>query len=381
MRLVDAAGVADYRAMARRRLPRFLFDYFDGAAIAEGTAARNRHDLDALAIEQRVMVDVGTVDPSTTILGKRWSMPVALGPVGLAGLAARRGEVQAAIAARAAGLPFCLSTYGLSAFDEVDRATEGQWFQLYVLRDRGFTSDLLERVEALRPPVLVLTVDTPVSGVRYRDRRSGLNAGTTLPGKVRQAIQAAAHPRWLYDVALRGRPLLFGSIAPAVPSASGLGDFWAWLGANLEPRLTWADVDFVRQRFSGRIVVKGVMDPRDADAAIDAGVDGIIVSNHGGRQLDGARSSIVALPGVVAAAAGRVPVMMDGGIRSGVDVVKALDQGATACLLGRAWVFALAAGGRAGVAQLLADLQREIVVTLALSGRTTVPLHQAGTSK
>lgn len=368
MKIGSASTVADYRAIARDRLPAFLFHYLDGSAGTEVTAQRNIADVEALTLRPRVMVNVENVSTATTILGASLAMPVILGPIGLAGLLARRGETQAHKAALAAGIPFCLSTLGICPIDELSCTPgEAPWFQLYMIRDRAFMADLLDQVQLAGSPVLLLTVDVPVSGIRHRDRRFGLTAGL-----FRQSLQVASRPRWAMDVALRGRPLTFGSIAPALPNAGTLGDFWGWLANNFDPRVTWEDLEFIRSRWRGPILVKGVMTNEDALAAVGAGADGIVVSNHGGRQLDGARSAISVLPAIAEKVAGQIPVLVDGGIRSGIDVVRALALGADACLLGRAWAFALAAGGERALRQLLTDMQREIANTLALTGCSNV---------
>lgn len=364
MKIDRAATAEDYRSIARRRLPAFLFHYLDGAAGNEVTARRNIVDMQALSLRQRVMVNVEGVSTATQLLGMSLSMPVILGPVGLAGLLARRGEVQAFRSAQAAGIPFCLSTLGVCALDEI-RSDGGvaPWFQLYMIRDRDFMAALLDSAQTAGSSVLLFTVDVPVSGIRHRDRRSGLTAGLFA-----QALQVARRPLWAYDVALRGRPLTFGSIAPALPMADSLRDFWGWLADNFDPSVTWDDLAFVRSRWRGTIIVKGIMTVEDARAAAAAGADGIIVSNHGGRQLDGVRSTISVLPAIVEAISGDIPILFDGGIRSGIDVVRALALGAHACLLGRAWAYALAAGGELAVRQLLFDMQREIANALALTG-------------
>lgn len=359
-----AATVDDYRSLSQRRLPPFLFHYVDGAAGDERTAAANLADLRAVRLKQRVMVDVGSVSTEVDVLGERMAMPVGLGPVGLAGLMARRGEVQAFAAARKAGVPFCLSTLGLCSLEEVSATgRQAPWFQLYRFRDRGFMADLMARIRAAGVRVLVLTVDVPVSGIRHRDRRHGLT-GTWRD----HAPQALARPRWCWDVALRGRPLAFGSLAAAVPPGSKLGAFWDWLARNFDPTIGPDDIAAICESWSGPVIVKGIMSAEDARIAVGAGASGIVVSNHGGRQLDGARSSISVLREIAEELRGKVPILFDGGIRSGLDVVRALALGADMCLLGRAWTFALAAGGEKGVRQLLADIRTQIANTMALTG-------------
>lgn len=362
-----AATVEDYRSLAQRRLPPFLFHYVDGAAGDERTARANLADLAAVSLNQRVMVDVGSVSTEIALLGQRMAMPVGLGPIGLAGLMARRGEVQAFTAARQAGVPFCLSTLGLCSLEEVSAGGDAPWFQLYRFRDRGFMAELMARIRAAGVRVLVLTVDVPVSGIRHRDRRYGLT------GKWwDHAPQVLRRPRWCWDVALRGRPLSFGSLAAAVPPGSKLGDFWGWLARNFDPTVGPEDIAAICESWPGPVIVKGIMSSEDARIAVSAGASAIVVSNHGGRQLDGAPSSISALRDVADEVRGQVPVLFDGGIRSGLDVVRAVALGADMCLLGRAWTFALAAGGERGVGQLLADIRAQILNTMALTGCATI---------
>jgi L-lactate dehydrogenase (cytochrome) len=358
----------DWRAAARRRLPRVLFDYIDGGSYAEHTLRRNAADLAAVELRQRVMRDVSAVSTGTTLLGQALSMPVLLAPVGLSGMYARRGEVQAARAAKAAGVPFCLSTVGICSVEEVAAgAGTPPWFQLYMIRDRGVMTALLDRAQALGSPALILTVDLPVPGARYRDARRGLFGGGPAT-QIRQAWDGISHPAWLWDVQVCGRPHSFGNIASAASEAKGFADFWVWISRSFDPTLTWADLDWIRARWRGPVIVKGVLDPEDARAAARAGADAIVVSNHGGRQLDGATSSIAALPKVVDAVGSSLPVLMDGGVRSGLDVLKAVTLGARACLIGRPWAFALAAQGEAGVAALLERMRAELVTAMQLTG-------------
>ena len=366
---MKAASISDYRDLARRRLPPFLFEYIDGGACDEITLQRNRSDLDAILLRQRVLRDVGNQDLSIELLGQRLTLPLALGPIGLAGLMARRGECQAARAAAAAGIPFCLSTVSACSLDEVTQAVDRPfWFQLYMIRDRGFMVDLLDHARAAGCTTLVFTVDMPVPGARYRDLRSGLAGAPGLAGVARRFGQALCHPRWALDVGLLGRPHSLGNVAPVLGGRSGLEDFFAWMRANFDPTVTWRDLDFVRARWDGPLVLKGILDPDDALAAAAAGADALVVSNHGGRQLDGASSTTCALPAIVEAVGERLPVLVDGGVRSGLDVVRMLALGARGVLLGRAWAYALGAAGEAGVAHMLALMEAEMRVAMALTG-------------
>jgi L-lactate dehydrogenase (cytochrome) len=356
----------DFREAARRRLPRFLFDYIDGGAYAERTMARNIDDLAQIALRQRVLKDVSIIDPSTTLFGVRQTLPVALAPVGLSGMYARRGECQAARAAAAKGVPFCLSTVSVCDVDEVCAASSAPfWFQLYVLRDRGFMRDLLARASAGGATTLVFTVDMPVPGARYRDAHSGMSGPNAA---VRRLVQAALKPAWAWDVGVMGRPHQLGNVAPALGKASGLQDFMGWLAANFDPSIQWSDLEWIRGAWKGPLVIKGVLDPEDAKAAANIGADGVVVSNHGGRQLDGVLSSAHALPAIAEAVGDRMTVLADGGVRSGLDVVRMLALGARGVLIGRAYAYALAARGEAGVTQLLDLIDKEMRVAMALTG-------------
>ena len=372
------ASISDYRELAKQRLPRQLFDYIDGGAYAESTLARNVFDLARLELRQRVMRDVSKIELGTQIFGQRVSMPVVLGPVGLAGMFARRGEVQAARAAEKAGVPFCESTVSICGIEEVRAATRAPfWFQLYVMRDRGYAKSLLEQAAAAGCPVLVLTVDLPVVGARYRETRNGMTDRVNLAGKVSQYIDFALHPGWAWDVGVRGRPHIFGNLATAVPNADNPMEFRHWIDEQFDPSVTWKDIEWVRLHYPGRVVVKGVLDPEDARAAVAAGVDGIVVSNHGGRQLDGVPATASALPSIAEVVGDQTTLLVDGGIRSGLDVLRMLALGANACLIGRAWAFPLAARGEAGVTHALSILRRELNVAMALTGTTDVA-HVAG---
>lgn len=365
------ACVADYREAARRRLPRVLFDYIDGGSYAEATMAANVDDLNALTLRQRVLVDVSKLDMATSVFGQPLSMPVVLSPVGLGGMYARRGETQAARAAQAAGVPFALSTVGVCAIDEVAKAAVPPWFQLYMVKDRGFMAEVLAKVQAAGAPVLLFTVDLPMPGARYRDTRNGMIASTAAQ-RFRQALDGLSHPRWLWDVHLNGRPHTLGNVAGADADLKTISDFWMWIGRNFDASVTWDDIAWVREHWKGPIVLKGVLDAEDAREAVRCGVEGVVVSNHGGRQLDGAPSSIAALPAVVDAVGDDLTVLMDGGVRSGLDVLKALACGAKACLIGRAWAYALGGGGEAGVTHMLQILRQELRMAMALTGCTDV---------
>lgn len=368
---MNPACVADYRDLARRRLPRMFFEYIDGGAYAEVTLRRNVADMEAIALRQRVLRDMTSLDMGTTVAGQALSMPLVLAPVGLAGMYARRGEVQAARAAHGAGLAFCLSTVGVCTPEEVTAGAGAPWFQLYMLKDRAFMADVLARAQACGCRVLVFTVDLPTPGARYRDARSGFG-GSGLAGALGTAWQGITHPEWLIDVWLAGRPHTLGTVASAVTQAGGVSAFLAWIAQNFDRGVTWADLDWVRARWDGPIIIKGVLDVDDARAAAAAGAQGLVVSNHGGRQLDGVTSSISRLPRIAEAVGGEMEVLVDGGVRSGLDILKALALGARACLIGRPWAYALGAGGEAMVTRMLAGLRSELATAMILTGCNAV---------
>jgi L-lactate dehydrogenase (cytochrome) len=366
------ATVLDYRELARRRLPRQLFDYVDGGAYEEKTMRANVADLERVLLRQRVLRDVSERDPSVEVLGQRLDLPVILGPVGLGGMLARRAEVQAARAAEAAGVQFVASTVSLCSVEEVARAVKTPpWFQLYVIRDRSYAEELMSRAQAVGAPVLVLTVDLAVPGARHRDTRNALVGSPPPWAAALRGLDLVAHLRWLWDVPVNGRPLTFGNLEAVVPDARTPAAFRSWVDKQFDPSVTWEDIGWVRQHWNGRLVLKGVLDPEDARRALDAGVDGVIVSNHGGRQLDSVSSTVRALPGVVDAIGDQVEVLVDGGIRTGLDVVKMMALGARAVLIGRAWAWSVAARGEQGVRHVLKVIKADIDVALALTGHTS----------
>ena len=359
--------VADYQRAARARLPRILADYIDGGAYDEATLAANVADMRAVRLRQRVLRDVSKLSLSTELFGQGFALPIALAPVGISGLYARRGEAAAARAARAAGAPVILSTVSVCSLEEVTRAAGPPWFQLYMIRDRGFMDDMLARARAAGCGALVFTVDLPVPGSRYRDARNGM-AADNLAARLRQALDIATRPAWAWDVGLRGRPHTPGNIAAVAPDLKSLTQFWGWIGRHFDPSVSWKDLDWVRERWPGPLIIKGVLDAEDAREAMRLGADGVVVSNHGGRQLDGVASGIRALPRVAEAAGESLTVLMDGGVRTGLDVLRALALGAKACLIGRAWAWGLGARGEAGVAHVLQILTAELKVAMSLTG-------------
>ena len=364
-----AASISDYRELARRKLPRFLFDYIDGGSYAEVTLRRNVEALQQVELRQRVLRAVEKVDLQTTLFGQPLAMPVALAPIGLAGLMARRGECQAVRAAERAGIPFTLSTVGACTLEEVaEAATRPFWFQLYMIRDRGFMRDLLARARALGCSALVFTVDMPLPGSRYRDYHSGMAGAPGLRGDVRRFLQALTHPRWAFDVGLMGRPHTLGNVAPVLSGKSGIEDFLGWMKNNFDPSSSWRDLDFIRSEWDGPLVIKGLLDVEDAKEAAATGADAVVVSNHGGRQLDGVAAAAKALPPIVDAVGDQLTVLVDGGVRSGLDVVRMLALGAHGVLLGRAWIYALAARGERGVTHMLELIEAEMRVAMTLCG-------------
>ncbi|HKY82396.1 MAG TPA: L-lactate dehydrogenase [Sphingobium sp.] len=363
---MSIATAADFREVARRRLPHFLFEYFDGAAFDGRTARQNIDDLASVELRQRVLRDVSRIDPGARLLGQDWTMPLALGPVGLAGMAARRGEVIAARAARAAGIGFALSSTSICPLDEV--SVEGPcWFQLYMVRDRRFVEDMIGRARMLGSPALVLTVDLPVLGPRWRDARSGLYQ-PALAGQIRRLAQALLRPRWAMNVGLGGRPHSLGNVVRFLGPDAGMTDCMAWTQANMDASVNWDALSWVRALWKGPLIVKGIMEADDARRAVAHGADALVVSNHGGRQLDGVASTARALPAIAAALEDAVPLLVDGGIRTGLDIVRMIALGASAVMVGRPWLYALAAAGEAGVRRMIALMEAEMRIAMALTG-------------
>ncbi|GAB2728611.1 FMN-dependent L-lactate dehydrogenase LldD [Comamonas sediminis] len=359
------SSASDYRAAAQKRLPPFLFHYIDGGAYAEQTLKRNVADYADVALRQRVLKDMSQLDTSTELFGEKLSIPAILAPVGLLGMFARRGEVQASRAAAAHGIPFTLSTVSVCPIEEVAPGLgRPMWFQLYVLKDRGFMKNALERAQAAGCSTLVFTVDMPVPGARYRDAHSGMSGPNAA---MRRYWQSVTHPAWSWDVGLNGRPHDLGNISAYRGSPTGLADYIGWLGSNFDPSISWKDLEWIRDFWKGPMVIKGILDPEDAKDAVRFGADGIVVSNHGGRQLDGVLSSARALPAIADAVKGQIKILADSGIRNGLDIVRAIALGADATLLGRAFIYALATSGQAGVKHLLELMEKEMRVAMTLT--------------
>ena len=360
------SSASDYREAARRKLPRFLFDYIDGGAYAEYTLRANVSDLERVELRQRVLKTVAELDTGCELFGEKLAIPVLLSPVGLTGMYARRGEVQAARACESRKIPFILSTVSVCSIEEVRSAVERPfWFQLYVLKDRGFMKNALERAMAAGITKLVFTVDMPTPGARYRDAHSGMSGPFAAQ---RRILQAMFRPQWAWDVGVMGKPHDLGNISRYLGKVTGLEDYVGWLAANFDPSIGWSDLEWIRDVWKGDIIIKGILDPEDAREAVKFGATGLVVSNHGGRQLDGARSTARALPAIADAVGSDLTVLVDGGVRSGLDVVRMMALGARGVLLGRPPSYALAAEGQRGVENLLDILTKEIRVAMTLTG-------------
>ena len=365
------ATPADYRNLAWRQLPRFLFDYVDGGAGAEQSLRRNERAWSEVVLRQRVMIDVTGIKTDAALAGQDYAMPLVLAPIGLGGMMARRGEVQAVRAAQAQVIPFTLSTVGLCGLDELAATGAPFWFQLYMLRDREIVEALLQRAWSAGCRTLLFTVDLPMPGSRHRDTRNGVAVPGLRP-RLLKIAQLSARPGWLWNVALRGGPLSLGSMTEHVAAASDPDAFRRWVDEQFDPGVTWVDIAWLRERWPGRLLLKGILDAEDARQAVDAGVDGIVVSNHGGRQLDGVSATATVLPAIAEAVGDRIEVLVDGGIRSGIDLFRARALGADGALIGRPWVWALAAGGQSALARMLASFRDELRIAMALTGVTRV---------
>ncbi len=362
--------IEDLRAVARRKVPKAFFEYADGGSYNEETLRANRADLETIKLRQRVMVDVSDRTLATTIIGQKVSAPFALAPIGLCGMQYGDGEILSAQAAEEAEIPFVLSTMSINSIEQVAEATTKPfWFQLYVIRDRSFSKDILSRAAKTGCSALVLTVDLQVLGQRHRDIRNGM----TVPPEIRlkNIIDIATKPEWVFSI-LKGKSKTFGNLAGHVKGMDDVTSLAQWTNSQFDPALNWKDVDWIKKIWPGKLIIKGILDVEDAKTAVKLGADAIVVSNHGGRQLDGAPSSISALPAIAQAVGSDTEVLFDGGIRTGADMLRALALGARACLIGRAYIYGLGAGGRAGVAKAVDILKKELSVAMALTGTTRV---------
>ncbi len=367
---MNIACTNDFRNQAKKKLPRFLFDYIDGGSYSEKTLRDNCDDLSKVALRQRVLKDVSALDLQTKIFDQDLRIPTILAPVGLTGMYRRRGEVQATNAAYNFGVPFTLSTVSVCSMEEVVAKTNKKiWFQLYVLKDRGFMKNALERAKAQGIETLVFTVDMPVPGARYRDMHSGMSGQFA---EINRILQAMMHPEWALDVGVLGLPHDLGNVSKYLGKATGLKDYMGWLANNFDQSISWSDLEWIRDFWKGPMIIKGILDAEDAKDAVKFGADGIVVSNHGGRQLDGVLSSARALPEIASAVKGQIKIFADSGVRSGLDILRMLALGADATLIGRAYIYALAAGGETGVAKLLNILESELRVAMVLTGTKSI---------
>jgi len=358
--------IEDLRQRARRKIPKMFFDYSEAGSYAEETLRANRADLARIKLRQRVLVDVSRRDLATTIIGQTVPLPLALGPVALTGMQHRDGEIAACRAAQAAGIPFTLSTMSICSIEDVAAAVDKPfWFQLYVMKDRGFVRALIERAAAAKCSALVLTIDLQVLGQRHCDVRNGLSVPPAI--RLRNVLNIATKPGWALGM-LMGKRKTFGNLAGYARSGTNVSSLASWISTQFDPALSWKDVEWIRSLWPGKLILKGVLDADDARLAVKTGASALVVSNHGGRQLDGAPSSISALPKIADAVGGEIEVMFDGGIRSGQDLMRALALGARSCLIGRAYIYGLAAGGQNGVAQAIELIRKELDVTMALCG-------------
>lgn len=364
------SAATDYRKASKKTLPPFLYHYIDGGSYAEYTLQKNRSDLDEILLKQRVLNNVASISTQTSIFNETLDLPVVLAPVGLTGMYARRGEVQAAQAAENQGVPFTLSTVSICSIEEVaSQINRPLWFQLYVLKDHGFMKNVLERAWENGVKTLVFTVDLPTPGARYRDAHSGMSGPSS---SIRRIWQAMLHPKWAFDVGINGKPHDLGNISHYLGAPIGLEDYIGWIAKNFDPSVSWKDLVWIRDFWKGNIVLKGILDPDDAKAAVDFGADGLVVSNHGGRQLDSVLSSAKALPMIADAVKGQLTLFADSGVQTGLDVVKMLALGADAVMIGRAYAYALSVDGQEGVSNLLSLLKQEMKVAMMLTGTNDI---------
>jgi L-lactate dehydrogenase (cytochrome) len=362
--------IEDLRQLARKRVPRAFFDYVEAGSYSQETLRFNREDMEKVKLRQRVLVDMSGRDLSTTILGKKAALPIALAPVAMTGLQHGNGEILAAQAANEAGIPFCLSTMSICSIEDVAEATgKPFWFQLYVMRDRGFVKDLIARARAAKCSALVLTVDLQVLGQRHCDVKNGLS----VPPEIRLSniLDMATKPAWILSV-LKSKRKTFGNLAGHVKGMENVKSLAVWTSTQFDQALNWKDIAWIKSQWPGALILKGILDVEDAKLAAKTGATAIVVSNHGGRQLDGASSSISMLPKIADAVGSDIEVMFDGGIRSGQDVMRALGLGAKSCLIGRAYNYGLGAGGQDGVAKVIDILRKELDTTMALCGMKSV---------
>jgi L-lactate dehydrogenase (cytochrome) len=358
--------IEDMRQLSRRRIPKMFFDYAEAGSYAQETLRANRTDLERIKLRQRVLVDVSQRDLGTTIIGEPAPLPLGLGPVALTGMQHRDGEIAACRAAQAAGLPYCLSTMSICSIEDVAEAVDKPfWFQLYVMKDRGFVKSLIERAAAAKCSALVLTIDLQVLGQRHCDTKNGLSVPPAI--RLKNVLDIATKPGWVWGM-LRGKRKTFGNLAGYTPSDANVASLASWISTQFDPALSWKDVEWVKSLWPGKLIIKGVLDLEDARLAVKSGADAVVVSNHGGRQLDGAPSAISALPIIADAVGSEIEIMFDGGIRSGQDVMRALALGARSCLIGRSYIFGLGAGGQAGVTRAIEIIRNELDVTMALCG-------------
>jgi len=365
MQLKNAMCIEDLRRMAHRNVPGVFIDYMEAGSYSEHTRDANIDDMRAIKLRQRVLVDVSQRNLKTTVLGEELAMPLALAPTGLAGMQYADGEILACRAAHKAGIQFCQSTMSICSIEDVAEAVGRPfWFQLYVMRDRGFVKALVERAAAAKCSALFLTVDLPVNGQRHCDQRNGLSVPPRITA--RTILDVAIRPRWAWRI-LNGKRKTFANIDGHLPGFGGV-TLAEWTHSQFDSTVSWKDVEWIRSIWNGKLVLKGILDPEDAREALKTGADGVVVSNHGGRQLDGAPSTISALPKVADAIGGQKEILLDSGVRTGQDIFRALALGANACMIGRAFLYGLGAGGEAGVARAISILRGELDTTMILAG-------------